>query len=337
MIMVVGLNTAIDRAIDLQSLRPGTVQRATAVRARAGGKGLHVAQTIAALGEPARLVGLEDAAHAELLAAHLKARGVDWQPVRTPHPLRQCLALHEADGRVTEILEAGEPVPAPVRQALLDRVGAFIASSTALVLSGSLPPGFPADTYATWVRAARACDIPCLVDASGDVLKLAVRESPWLVKPTADEAEGLLGRRPNGVEDAADCARLLQRAGVRRPMVTLGALGAVAVEGDVAWRAWAEGVNARNGVGSGDCFLAAMAVAAVRGESLEAALRLAVASGAANAENDETGFAERAQVHAWVPRVRLERLRPSASAAQPAVRDADSTTRAASPNRNDMT
>ncbi|HEU0276583.1 MAG TPA: 1-phosphofructokinase family hexose kinase [Rhodanobacteraceae bacterium] len=320
MITVVGPNTAIDRSIDVGALRPGEVQRATAVRVRPGGKGLHVAQTVAALGEPVRLVGLDDAAHATLLAAHLNARGVDWQPVRAPHALRQCLALHEADGRITEILETGDAVPDPVQQELIDRVASLLGSSSALVLSGSLPAGFPADTYATWVRAARARNVPCLVDASGGPLKLAVRAGPWLVKPNVDEAGTLAGRRVAGVDDALECARTLQRAGVICPVVTLGAAGAVSVEGDAAWRAWAEGVRLRNGVGSGDCFLAAMAVAAVRGESLEASLQLAVACGAANAENEETGFAERDQIHAWVPRVRLERLRPPSTLAAPAAR-----------------
>lgn len=317
MITVVGLSTAIDRSIDIGSLRPGEVQRATAVHVRPGGKGLHVAQTIAALGAPVRLIGLDDATHATLLAAHLNTRHVDWQPVQTPHALRQCMALREADGRITEILETNEMVPEAVRQALTDRVTALIESSTALVLSGSLPAGFPADIYALWTRAAAACGVRCLVDASGSALKLAVRACPWLMKPNADEAAALTGRRVTGIDDALACAQALQRAGVSRPVVTLGSAGAVAIEGASAWRAWAEDVRLRNGVGSGDCFLAGLAVAAVRGESLEASLRLAVACGAANAENEETGFAEQDQVDAWVPRVRLECLHP-ASAVVPA-------------------
>lgn len=308
MITVAGFNTAIDRGIDVGTLRAGEVQRATAVHVRPGGKGLHVAQTVAALGESVQLVGLDDAAHADLLAGHLRARRVAWHPVRATHALRQCLALREADGRITEILEAGEAVAEPVRQRLLDQVLSLLDTSAALVLSGSLPPGFPADTYATLARESRTRGVPCLIDASGSALKLAVRACPWLVKPNVDEAATLLGRRPTGIDDAVECARALQRAGVRRPVVTLGALGAVAIEEGSVWRASTDGVKARNPVGSGDCFLAAMAVAAARGDAVDASLRLAAACGAANAENEETGFATLDQVQAWLPRVRLERL-----------------------------
>jgi tagatose 6-phosphate kinase len=51
-----------------------------------------------------------------------------------------------------------------------------------------------------------------------------------------------------------------------------------------------------------------MAVSAVRGDSVEASLRLAVACGAANAENEETGSVTLAQVQTWTPRVELARL-----------------------------
>jgi len=61
MITVAGFNTALDKLVDVDALRPGAMQRASAVRVSFGGKGLHVAQTIAALGERVRLVGLVDA------------------------------------------------------------------------------------------------------------------------------------------------------------------------------------------------------------------------------------------------------------------------------------
>jgi len=171
-ITVLGINTAIDRCIDLSVLRPGAVQRATGVRVSPGGKGLHVAQTIVALGERARLVGLDDAVHAELLTDHLRQRGVEWYPIRSLQPLRQCMALREDNGCVTEVLEPGPTVDAARRKALLDRVASMLDSSEALVLSGSLSEGFSTDTYAQLVREAKRHGSLCLVDASGEALEL---------------------------------------------------------------------------------------------------------------------------------------------------------------------
>lgn len=308
MISVVGFNTAIDRRVDVDTLRPGQVQRAVSVRSRPGGKGLHVAETVAALGEPVRLVGLTDTEHATQLHNRLGAHGVGWLPVATTHALRQCLAIHEADGRVTEVLESGGTLAPAVCDALLDAARVAIEGSDVAVFTGSLPHGIQSLAYAQLIRDASARGVRCLLDASGDVLRTAVGAKPWLVKPNADEAAWLIGRPVRGLDDAADCARWLHRNGVARSVVTLGALGAVGFDGAALWRVTSGTVEVRSSVGSGDCFLAGLAVAAVRGEPIEDALRQAVACGAANAENTEDGVAPPERVVAWLRRTTLAPL-----------------------------
>ncbi len=311
MITVAGFNTAIDCRVDLGQLRPGEVQRATGWTALPGGKGLHVAQTVAALGEPVRLLGLEDAAHSEVLRTHLLARGVEWHPIRTSGDLRQCLALRESDGRVTEILGRGPAADDGVQRALVDGVLQLLETTDVLVLSGSLPPGLDPHTYALLVTAAIQRSIPCLVDASGEVLRYAVAAGPTIVKPNADEASALLNAEVCDVPDAVACARELHERGVACPVITLGALGAIAFDGVTVWRAWSDPAQRRNPVGSGDCFLAAMAVGVARHEAFESTLVHAIACGAANAETEETGFVEATLVAAWKARVQVQRLEGS--------------------------
>lgn len=309
MITVVGFNTAIDRRIDVVRLQPGAVQRATAAATRPGGKGLHVAETAAALGEPVRLVGLTTDVDGVALAERLSARRVAWQPVLSSGPLRQCLAIHEADGRVTEVLEPGPALDARACAALLATAREAMAKSDIMVFTGSLPRGLPPDTYATLIGDARACGVRCLLDASAAALHAGIGAKPWLMKPNADEAAAVLGRPVRGVDDALACARLLHRRGVARAVVTLGALGAVGFDGTAAWHANSTvPVTVQDSVGSGDCFLAGLAVGAVHGESLELALRRAVACGVANAESLDTGYASLERVAAWLPRVSVEPL-----------------------------
>lgn len=306
MIVVAGFNSAVDRLIEVSSLRPGHVQRGRCVASRAGGKGVHLAQTISALGEPVQLVGLDDAANGEMFARHLRERGVHFHAVRTDVALRHCMALVEPDGRITEILEEGEPVPASVRDEL-DRVLRNIAATgDAVVCTGSLPRGFADDYYAA---LAQSLDRPCLVDASGDALRAASMASPYLLKPNRDEAAQLAGYPVDTLAAAARLVRDLRERGVRHPVVTLGALGAVGIGEDTdVWHAELQVEAVRNAVGSGDCFLAGLTVALVRGRNMADALRLAVACGAANASNDETGFVQLDTVRGLEPRVRVRLL-----------------------------
>ena len=308
MITVGGFNTAIDRLVTLDVLEPGTVQRATAVHSYPGGKGVHVAQTIAALGEPVQLVGLVDTMHRNFIARRMSERGVLFHGVETAGDLRQCLALRERDGRISEVLDPGPTLSGVVRKQLLHTLWRAIDGSDAIVLSGSLPGGFDADTYAQIVRQAGGHGLACLVDASGDALRHVADAGAWLIKPNRDEAAQLAGHSVDTLEQAAVLVRALHDRGTARPVITLGALGAIGFDGDAVWHASLTLQHSENAVGSGDCFLAGLAVARQRGLLFEEALRLAVACGVANAMNEETGFVRRADVEALGARVQVTRL-----------------------------
>jgi tagatose 6-phosphate kinase len=308
MITVGGFNTAIDRLVTLETLSPGKVQRATQVQAHPGGKGLHVAQTIAALGEPVQLVGLTDAIHRNLVARRMSERGVLFHGVEMADELRTCIAVRERGGRITEMLDPGPLLGERTRRELVDTLWRCIDGSDVLVLSGSLPRGFDDDTYAALVRQVDQRQLPCLVDASGAALRHAAGAAPWLLKPNRDEAGELAGCALTTTGDAATLARELHDRGVARPVVTLGAQGAVGFDGERAWHAALDVGRSENAVGSGDCLLAGLAVACRRGLPLDEALRLGVACGAANAMHEETGYVRRADVDALLPRVRVARI-----------------------------
>lgn len=308
MITVGGFNTAIDRLVTLDALQPGVVQRACSVQSYPGGKGVHVAQTIAALGEPVQLVGLIDATHRNVVARRMSERGVLFHGVEINDSLRQCLALRERDGRMTEVLDPGPLLGAATRDQLLRTLERALDNSDMLVLTGSLPRGFESDAYARIVRQASAVGLACLVDASGDALRQVVDACPCVIKPNRDEAEQLTGRAVDSLPQVEALLRDLYARGVVRPVVTLGEQGAFGFDGERVWHASIPPRRSMNAVGSGDCFLAGLAVAHRRGLAFGESLRLAVACGAANAMNDETGFVERRVVDALLADVRVESI-----------------------------
>lgn len=308
MIAVAGFNTAIDRFIRLDALRPGEVSRARDEQVYPGGKGLHVAQTIAALGERVQLVGLIDAAHRNLIGRRMSERGVLFHGVEITDSIRQCLALQDANGQITEILGQGPLLSGAQQAALLLDFRRSVDESELVVLSGSLPRGFPPTTYAKLVTQAHDVGKRCLVDASGMAMQNALQAQPFLMKPNRDEIAELLGHPVDDVAAALAAAAELHRRGVAMPVVSMGALGAIAADVDGYWHAELTLDDVRNSVGSGDCLLAGIAVGLKRGMSLDQTLRLGVACGAANALAEETGFVERRTVEALLPRVRVQRL-----------------------------
>jgi 1-phosphofructokinase family hexose kinase len=307
-ITVIGFNTAIDRFIRLDTLRPGEVSRALDEHAYPGGKGLHVAQTIAALGERVQLVGLVDAAHRNMIGRQMCERGVLFHGIEIADNLRTCIALQDASGQITEILGQGPLLDSAQQEALLRAFRRGVDDSDLVVLSGSLPRGFPPSTYAELATYVRDAGKRCLVDAGGELLMHAVKAQPFLVKPNRDEISELLGRQVGDLAAAVDAVRELHTRGIAMPVVTMGALGAVAADANGVWHAAIELAQVRNTVGSGDCLLAGMTVGMTRNKNLEETLRLGVACGAANAQGQETGFVERRAVEALLSQVRVHRL-----------------------------
>jgi 1-phosphofructokinase/tagatose 6-phosphate kinase len=125
------------------------------------------------------------------------------------------------------------------------------------------------------------------------------------VKVNAAEAGGLLGRAPTGPGELA--AGLLERVRtLRMAVVTAGADGAAAAlrDGPVL-HADAPPGAAPFPVGSGDSFLAGLVTALAADRSPAAALRLAVATGTANAAVPGAAVFDRAAAEALVDRVRV--------------------------------
>lgn len=306
MITIAGFNTSLDRTATIDELRAGGVNRVREVRTYPGGKGLHVALTVAALGEPVRLVGLIDEPHRSLFEDRLRQSGVEFHGVPTAGRLRTCLAIRDGAGRTTEILEPGPETDPDSRDRLCARFLELAVDADLAVLSGSAPPGFVDRVYADLVTDLREEQgIRCLVDASGALLRAAAGAQPLLIKPNREELADLVGGPIDDAGAAVKAARGLTRKGPEMVVVSLGAEGAVVVRADWAFRAEAPRVDVANVVGSGDCLLGGVAVGLRRGMDLQEVLRLGVACGSANATSPETGSVRRADVDALLPRVRV--------------------------------
>ncbi|WP_394838766.1 1-phosphofructokinase family hexose kinase [Pendulispora rubella] len=302
MITVGGFNTSMDELIQLEELSLGKVHRTTGVQAYPGGKGLHVATGIAALGEPVALVGLIDRGYRTTFEDWLGARGVAFHGIEIEQPIRTCFAIREQSGRITEILEAGPEIDSRIEGELLATFRKLADASRVAVLSGSLPRGISEQTYAKLVESLGT---RCIVDASGDPLRHAIAAGPFMVKPNRDEAERWLSMPIDGLEAAAAAAQRMAYEGIALVVVSLGDQGALAFSHGVCLHASVEIDACINPVGSGDALVGGMTVGLARDWSFEATFRLGVACGAANALTGETGFFRREDVEKLFPLVKV--------------------------------
>jgi 1-phosphofructokinase len=278
MIVTLTPNPSLDRTIEVSELRRGEVHRAVTSRVDPGGKGVNVSRVLASHGVPTVAVvpagGPEGAQLGDLLAP----AGVPVVTVPLSAPTRSNVTLVEPDGTTTKINEPGPTLTAAETEAMADRVVAFAASADWVVLSGSLPRGVPDTFYADLVRRIHDQGRRVAVDASGRSLTRAVSAGPDLIKPNAEELAELTGASLSTWGEVAKHAQALRDGGVATVLVSLGADGALLVDGDGVRRAYTPPVDVRSTVGAGDSTLAGFLAAGARGDE---ALRTAVAFGTA--------------------------------------------------------
>jgi tagatose 6-phosphate kinase len=154
---VVCLNPALDITHHVPVVDWAGVNRPHEVATRPGGKGVNVARTLLALGAEVLVIGLAGGATGEALTAGLAAHGVPSELTPIAGETRRTFAVRdEARQTVAMFNEAGPQVRAAEFSEFLISFKRLLTASEALVLSGSLPPGLPADTYATLIRMAGA-------------------------------------------------------------------------------------------------------------------------------------------------------------------------------------
>ena len=285
MILVVNLNLAVDHIVELDEFRAGRVQRSRGERRQAGGKGVNVARVLKTLGEPSLLLGFAGGGAGALIEAGLRAENIEASCTRIERESRTCLILNDHKRREQTVVNASGPVVNDAEFANFEAsYTRSLADAKLVVITGSIPPNLPPDTYARLARAARERGVRVLLDCAGAPLRAALEARPFLVKINAAEASEFLDAPVANFQDATRAARELRESGADMgAMITLGSEGAVFDFADARYRFTAPRVRATNSVGSGDATLAGLAAALRRNLTATETGALAIACGAANA------------------------------------------------------
>ena len=313
MLVCISANPAIDRRLRLESIAVGEVNRALSAQPFPGGKAAHVATVAKSLGVDVMWVGFLGGAAGEECESGLSACGVPLTVVRTQSETRANLELVSADGVVTEILEPGGAVTEGEVERLLASCRDIFAESdrdTQVALSGSLPPGAPADLYAQLIRLAHLYGCRVLLDTSGEALREGLAAAPDFVKPNRTEASSFINYRIDGATAATKAAEEFFDAGAKSVAISLGADGMIwqrSVDDDLLI---SEPIALRecSSVGCGDAALAGFAVAYERGLSDEETLRLATACGSANCLAEAPGRVNRDDVSRLAREISVRRI-----------------------------
>ncbi|HSZ03652.1 MAG TPA: 1-phosphofructokinase family hexose kinase [Solirubrobacteraceae bacterium] len=284
MIITVTLNAAIDKSLAVPNFRLGRRHRTVDQRTMAGGKGVNIARTLKALGQPVIATGFAGGATGTHIVEHLTEESILNDFVRIREESRtNTSVLDPTTGEQTEINERGPSVSTREVELFRDKLLYLARGAAIVVFAGSLPRGVEADIYASLIRDLERLDVITVVDTDGEPLRQAVRAEPDVVSPNVLEAEELVGHEFSGEEERSQVVAEIAALGPREAIMTLpdGCFAQVLVDGQRRLkRARIEPREPVARSGSGDAFLAGYLAARYEGRAPDHCLRVGVACGA---------------------------------------------------------
>lgn len=307
MITGVCLNPSFDKTVEVDTLTLGEVNRIRSVRVDMGGKGVNVAVVARRLGLDALCIGCMGEQGARQFTGLLDAEGLPHRFLTVPGAVRTNLKVVSRDGKgVTELNEPGAPLSPQAIKDFFALAKEEAARSDYMVLTGSLPPGCPENTYGELIRAME--NTRCILDAGGAALRLGAEAGPFLMKPNLAELEQALGAPLRTLRSIRDAALIFLRKGASHVVVSMGAMGAMYVSDARTLYAPALRVEARSTVGAGDAMVGGMLLGLQQDGDMAHAFRCGIAAGAASVMTEGTQLIRPEDFERLVSQVKVQEV-----------------------------
>lgn len=292
-------STSVDHVVIDRKLRCGPPSHDP------GGGGINVARVLRTLGSEAVAVYPAGGPLGEVLTGLLQAEGLNQLPVPIAGWTRENFTVREvASNQQYQFTMPGPTLSSDELDRCLNALAPLDHPPDYVVLSGSLAPGVPPDFYARIIERGTSAGYRCVVDTSGEALRLAVEAGAWVIKPNLPELEALVGHELHTEAEQDGAAReVLSFGPVQAVMASLGAGGAVLATREGVYRFRAPTVRIQSRVGAGDSMVGGIVHGLMRGDSILDAARLGVAAGSGTVMMPGTQLCRRADVERLLQRI----------------------------------
>ena len=303
-ILTLTLNPALDMATDVVDIMPGHKLRCTDPHLDPGGGGLNVSRAIKALGGDSLALVALGGLTGDRLAGLIRAEGITFLSILGPGETRQSLTVTEqSTGKQFRFMLPGPVWGAAERARVFTLLSATARPGGISVISGSQPPGVPADFPAQLAASMEGSRI--VLDTSGPALFEAVKNPIAgldVLRMDGEEGEELSGRKLETRAETADFASELVARGVAKTVIVArGADGNVLANASERLFSPAPKVKVKSTVGAGDSFVAAFVLAMARGQDAATGLAMASAAAAAAVMTDATQLCRAEDVMRLMP------------------------------------
>lgn len=296
-ILCCGIFPALQRTLELKTLKCGSVNRAHTVHLSTGGKAVNAARVLTALGGNPLVFGFAGGETGKTIRTLLDNEQIRHEFTETRIPTRTAQTLlAENTPDFTEIIEDCPPLPANDWKQLVQEFRNLLKKNDAAIISGTLPAHAPPEIYREMLIHRGKKQI--LIDSPGKPLLEALETRPTLVKINAEEI-----RKTTGIQDPEEGSHELISVGAEAVGVTDGANPALLITPAGTVRFQIPVVPIKSSLGCGDSVNAGTIFALQHGHSLKEAFVFGLACGTANAMTDLPGKIDISKITELVPQI----------------------------------
>ncbi len=261
-----------------------------------GGRGINASLVLHSLGVETLAIAASGGITGKRFESFLANAGFAVEFVQIEQDIRTNYAITDRQGLTVKLDEQG-PVLSPgevtrLRDAVLQR----LPGADWLLLSGSLPPGVPANFYQQLIENAGKHKVRTLLDCGGQPLLEGLDARPTLVAPNQNEAEHVLDRALVMRKHFHEAAAQISAMGAESVVLSLGSRGATVSHRGSIVEVIPPRTDAVCPIGSGDALNAALIWAVTEGCDFFDAVRWGVAAGTASARLPGLEFARLDQI-----------------------------------------
>ena len=306
MIATITLNPCLDEHVTVHGLMVDESNRLTSLHHYAGGKGIDVSRAIHEMGGRTIAYGFVGGHEGRTLEILLDKEGVPFSFTPIKQETRTNFIITDTKtSQQTRINAPGPHISKEELERFYRKVREIHPEPDLMVVSGSIPPGVPANIYYDIVLEAKGYGVRTILDSEGLWLEEGIKAKPYLIKPNVHEVGELLKRELATEEAIIKAALNLVEMGIEVVVISRGRDGIIAATKENIVKAVPPPVKVRSALGAGDCTIAGLALKLAYGEPLIEAYRLAVAMGTAAVLTPGTELCHRADVEQLLPQIKV--------------------------------
>lgn len=291
-ILTITLNPSVDKSSSVQNIIPEKKLRCNSPKYEAGGGGINVSRALKRLGILSDTFFTSGGRTGMLLEELLHSEQLDALSFHVVAETRENFTVSDiSDKKQYRFGFPGEPLTQEEQKEILNNIDVMNQVPDFIVISGSLPIGVDRKFMKQLINICKTKGSKLIVDSSGELLKTAVEEGVFLLKPNIGELASLAGKEKLEDSEIHKTAQLIISQGKAEVVVvSLGSQGAVLFSATEQIQIKAPAVDVKSTVGAGDSMIAGMLSVLIQGGNYKEVLAMGVACGSAATMAEGSGL-----------------------------------------------